>query len=73
MLGRGRCGWETVERCLACEADGDQGDIVRHALPSSPLCIVSAEGLGRPALKAQHLRISRSEIANDRAQQTERR
>jgi hypothetical protein len=34
---------ETVERCLACEADGDQGDIVRHALLLSPLCIAPTE------------------------------
>jgi hypothetical protein len=32
-LGYGRI--STVERCLAGEADGEQGDIVEHALPLS--------------------------------------
>jgi hypothetical protein len=35
LSGCGRI--STVERCLACEADGEQGDIVEHALPLSTL------------------------------------
>ena len=39
VSGYGRI--STVERCLACEADGEQGDIVEHALPLSTLYVES--------------------------------
>jgi hypothetical protein len=39
VSGYGRI--STVERCLACEADGKQGDIVEHALPLSTLYVES--------------------------------
>jgi hypothetical protein len=32
-----------VERCLACEADGEQGHAVRNTLPIPTLCVVSIQ------------------------------
>jgi hypothetical protein len=46
VTGYGRI--STLERCLACEADGEQGDIVKHVLPLSTFYVESLADSRQP-------------------------